>query len=142
MPPPKPKPIVPTGLASSLRLEAEKHVRQRLGVPASQPLPQDVQNLITKTIASEGGDAIDTAINREVLTAIRKVYRPAQLEGFKDKIGGARLGIDTIAQSQDVDAILQRRAELLFKKRQALVTAGFSTAEAMEIVLADLSLQH
>jgi len=140
VPPPRPRPsvVVPT-FANPVRVEVEKRVRQRLNIPANQPLPPKVQTLVADAANAATGKALDLAISRDAEAAIRRVYRPAQLEGFKDKVLAARTGIDLIAQSADVDGILARRAELLLKKREALVTAGFTTQEAMEILLADLS---
>ena len=148
MPTPTPKPPIPKPLIDvpdfkkPVRDEVEKKVRQRFGIPQNKPLPRELDTLIDQVTSTSTGKAIDLAVDRDTDAAIRKAYRPAQLDGFKDKVSAARVGIDLIAQSQDVDSILKRRAELLFKKRQALVTAGFREAEAMEIVLADLSGQR
>jgi len=124
-----------------VRAEVEKRVRLRLGIPDTQALPADVQGLVTDAANAATAKALEVAVGREADTAIQNVYRPAQLKGFQDKVAVARAGIDVIAQSPDVDGILQRRAELLKKKKDALVTAKFTEKEAMEILLADIAHQ-
>jgi hypothetical protein len=44
-----------------------------------------------------------------------------------------------ISESNDVKEIMRKRAEMLAEKKKALETAGFSSEEAMEIVLADIA---
>jgi hypothetical protein len=67
------------------------------------------------------------------------VTRGSLLSRFDDKLQLAASSIGHIGQSNDVDAVLKNRAELLAKKKKALVTAGFSDDEAMEIILADIA---
>ena len=140
---PAPRVVVPVpGFTDPVRTEVEKKVRQRLKLPVGQALPGNIQTLINNAVAETTDKALGLAVNRDVESAIRNVYRPAQMDSFREKVGAARAGIDLIAQSTDVDGILKRRAELLFKKRQALTAAGFTNDEAMQIVLADLSGEH
>lgn len=50
----------------------------------------------------------------------------------------AAASLGHISQSSDVDEVLRKRSELLAKKRDSLVTAGFTNEEAMQILLADI----
>ncbi len=58
---------------------------------------------------------------------------------FRPESGCSPAGLDHIAGSNDVKKILARRAEMLALKKQTLEAAGFTTEEAMEILLADIA---
>jgi hypothetical protein len=82
---------------------------------------------------------VELAVARAAEEAARDVGRANVTARFDDKIKVAADSLGHMTQSNDVDAVLTRRAELLAKKRDALLTVGFSQAEAMQILLADIS---
>lgn len=137
-----------TVTAPSLRVEKlegdidksiTKVMKQRLGLKSNQRLPADVQATIKAAAASASQASIENAIVREASEIATDAARGSVLDRFDLKVDVARVGLDHIAGSNDVKKILARRAEMLATKKQTLETAGFSTEEAMQIVLADIA---
>ena len=126
-------------LQERIRQEVEKRMRTRLGLSPAQPLPSEVSTLIKNTADSAARKAVEMAVVRDAEATAKETARGVMFESFGDKVSAARKGIDFIAQSGDVSGILKRRAELLFAKRKALQDAGFSTEEAMNILLTDIA---
>ena len=83
--------------------------------------------------------AIENAIVREASEIATDTARGSVLDRFDLKVDVARAGLDHIAGSNDVKKILARRAEMLATKKQTLEKAGFTSDEAMEILLADIA---
>jgi hypothetical protein len=136
-PGPRPNLNVPS-LSDRIRQDLEKKVRERLGLSAKEPLPPDVGMLVTNTSQTAASKAIELGVTSDAEALARDAARGVLFESFGEKVSAARTGIDFIAGSNDVSAILTRRAQLLWAKRKALETAGFSNAEAMQILLADI----
>jgi hypothetical protein len=141
MPPRPANPIIPVPPAwtKTVKVEVEKKVRDRLGIPAAQPLPPNLVALVNSKVDAATQARLDVAVGQDVDGAIREASRGVMFAKFTDKVGAARAGIDFIAQSNDVTEILKRRAEMLWAKRKALETAGFAGAEAMQIILGDIA---
>jgi hypothetical protein len=137
-----------TVTAPSLRVEKletdidkalTKTMKQRLGLKANQKLPDDVQATIKAAAASASQASIENAIVRGASEIATDTARGSVLDRFDLKVDLARAGLDHIAGSTDVKKILARRAEMLALKKQSLEKAGFTTDEAMEILLADIA---
>jgi len=137
-----------TVTAPSLRVEKletdidkalTKTMKQRLGLKANQKLPDDVQATIKAAAASASQASIENAIVRGASEIATDTARGSVLDRFDSKVDLARAGLDHIAGSTDVKKILARRAEMLALKKQSLEKAGFTTDEAMEILLADIA---
>lgn len=116
-----------------------KTMKQRLGLKANQKLPDDVQATIKAAAASASQASIENAIVRGASEIATDTARGSVLDRFDLKVDLARAGLDHIAGSTDVKKILARRAEMLALKKQSLEKAGFTTDEAMEILLADIA---
>jgi hypothetical protein len=137
-----------TVTAPSLRVEKletdidksiTKVMKQRLGLKTNQKLPADVQATIKAAAASASQASIENAIVREASEIATGAARGSVLDRFDLKVDVARAGLDHIAGSNDVKKILARRAEMLATKKQTLEKAGFTTEEAMQILLADIA---
>ncbi|MDX2344498.1 MAG: hypothetical protein QNL12_12575 [Acidimicrobiia bacterium] len=137
-----------TVTAPSLRMESlesdidksiTKVMKSRLGLRSNQKLPPDVQATIKNAAASASQASIENAIVREASEIATGTARGSVLDRFDLKVDVARAGLDHIAGSNDVKKILARRAEMLATKKDTLEKAGFSTEEAMQIVLADIA---
>ncbi len=140
MPSPTPSPsgdLVPA-LTDRLRAEVGQSVRKRLGLAAGAPIPPSVQSIIDTAVLTASRQAIELGVTKDAEQAANDTSVQVVFDGFAEKVSVARQGIDLIQGSQDVQAILQRRAELLWAKRRALEAAGFSSTEAMQIILAEL----
>ena len=113
-------------------------MRKRLGIAAGAPMPNELKQLISKEVAASA-TVLQTKVAAEVQSTFGELAQARTVERFKSNAALANAGITAIAATSDVDQILKKRAELLFKKRSALQTAGFSLEEAMQIVLADIA---
>jgi hypothetical protein len=127
-----------TALESDIQKTVSKRMGERLGVaPAS--LPADLKNVISTAAAAAAQRAVELAVTSDVNEAVGDVTRGSVLGRFDARVDLARKGLDHIAGSNDVKAIMRQRAQMLAEKKQALETAGFSSEEAMEILLADIA---
>jgi len=132
-----PQPLPPR-VAANLATEVETKLRKRFGLAAADATPAALKTLINKEIAA-AAPALKGKVTAEVEGAIAGVGQARTIERFKENLGFAKNGLSAISAASEVTDILKQRAELLFKKKTALVTAGFSAAEAMEILLADIA---
>ncbi len=117
----------------------EEMMRSRLGIRPSEGLPPEVSALARSAAETAAAKATELAVVQEAEEAAKTVVRGDVLKRFDSKIDLAAQGMNHIAGSQDVEDILKNRAELLAKKKKALVDAGFTDDEAMQIVLADIT---
>jgi hypothetical protein len=137
------RPIVPSTLRvkaieSDIQKTVSKRMGERLGV-APSALPNDLKNLIMAVSATAAQRAVEFAVTKDIEEAVGDVTRGSILDRFDTRVDVARQGLDHIAASNDVQAIMKKRATMLAQKKQALETAGFSSQEAMDILLADIA---
>jgi hypothetical protein len=111
---------------------------QRLGV-APGSLPSELKALIATTSAAAAQRAVELAVTRDLEEAVGDVTRGSVLGRFDARVDLARKGLDHISASNDVKEIMKKRATMLAEKKKALETAGFSSQEAMDILLADIA---
>lgn len=123
---------------SDIQKVVTKRMEQRLGV-ASGSLPADVKELISTASAAASQRAIEFAVIKDLEEAVGDVSRGSVLDRFDARVDVARKGLDHISASNDVQQIMKKRATLLADKKKALENAGFSTQEAMDILLADIA---
>ncbi len=126
-------------LESDIDKSLTKTMKQRLGLKSNQRLPADVQATIKAAAATASQTAMENAIVRQASELAIDTARGSVLDRFDLKVDVARAGLDHIAGSNDVKKILARRAEMLATKKQTLEKAGFTTDEAMQILLADIA---
>jgi hypothetical protein len=125
-------------LTSRIREGVTRSVRKRLGLGANAPLPASLTAVIDQTVRDASRKAIELGVTKDAEQAAGDASRRVVLDGFVDKVSAAREGIEIIQRSEDVQLILRKRAELLWAKKRALETAGFSAEDAMRILLAEL----
>lgn len=124
-------------IEDELRRKVETDVRSTLGIEGA--LPEDVKEIIASASATAASKSVELAVSRATEQIAGEVGRKNVLGRFDDKIKVAAESMVHISQSNQVDEVLKRRSELLAKKRDSLVTAGFSNEEAMQILLADIA---
>ena len=135
--------IVPSTLrVQALERDIQKVVSKRMGerlgvTPGS--LPNDLKGVIETASAAAAQRAVDLAVTKDLEEAVGDVTRGSVLGRFDARVGLARQGLDHISASNDVKQIMRKRAEMLAEKKKALEAAGFSTQEAMDILLADIA---
>lgn len=132
-----PRPIRVESIESALRRSVEADVKKSLGITGA--VPQEVKEIIATASTSAASKSVELAVARATEQAAADIGRQNVLTRFDDKIKVAADSMVHISQSNEVDEVLKRRADLLAKKRDALVTAGFTNEEAMQILLADIA---
>ena len=137
------RPIVPStlrvqALESDIQKVVAKRMGERLGVAAGS-LPNELKSVISTASAAAAQRAVELAVTRDIDEAVGDVTRGSVLNRFDARVDLARKGLDHISASNDVKQIMTRRAEMLAEKKRALETAGFSSEEAMDIILADIA---
>lgn len=126
-------------LEADIKTAVEEKMRSRLGIKPSEGLPPEVTALARSAAETAAAKATELAVIQEAEEAARATVRGDVLKRFDTKVDLAARGMEHISKSSDVEDILKRRAELLARKKQALVDAGFTNDEAMQIVLADIA---
>lgn len=139
---------VPTGrfvvsrdskVEQQIRRSVEKSMKTSLGLKGNQKLPPDVAALINSTSVAAASKAVELQVAKDAEDAAREFQRGDVLSRFTDKAKLAEQGLVHISNSSEVDQILNKRAEMLAAKKAALETAGFTSSEAMSILLADIA---
>jgi hypothetical protein len=115
-----------------------RRMGERLGVAANR-LPADVKDVIATASAAAAQRSVELAVTKDVDEAIGDITRGSVLDKFDSRVDLARKGLDHIAGSSDVKRIMTKRAQMLAEKKKALVAAGFTDEESMEILLADIA---
>jgi hypothetical protein len=135
--PPHPGANAPA-LTEKIREDVTRSLRKRLGLADGEVILAQLLPMIDEAAASAADNTVKLGLQADAEAAAKDIARPVMFDGFLDKMSAARQGIELIGGSDDVKAILRRRAELLWAKKQSLEAAGFDTAAAMQIILAEL----
>lgn len=112
-------------------------VKARLGLQGD--LPAEVTEVVRTAASAAAASAVELTVADAAQQAARDVGRASITSRFDDKIKVAADSLAHISASNEVDEVLRKRSELLAKKRDSLVAAGFSGEEAMQILLADIA---
>lgn len=126
-----------SSVENAIRKDIEATVRKRLSLAGT--LPADLKELADSAARAAAATSVELAVTHAAEEAARDIGRATLFDRFDEKIKVAAGSLSHIGQSNDVDAVLKSRSELLAKKRNALVEAGFSNDEAMQILLADIA---
>jgi hypothetical protein len=147
MTPPHP-PLPPSGaslpdsILADLDKKVEQSVRRRLGLAPGAATPVELKKIVMDQVRSVASAAIQNRATADVQSELAQMGEARMQERILQNIGAASRVITKIAGAgQDVNEILKQRAELLFKKKTALETAGFTPDQAMRIVLADITVK-
>lgn len=119
-----------------LRASMADKLKAQLGVGE---LSDELRTAVDAAAAGAARQVVELGLGRVADDAAREISRGNLLNRFDSKLAAAAASIGHIGQSSEVDKVLRTRAELLAKKKQSLVAAGFDDAEAMQIVLADIA---
>ncbi len=137
------RPIVPATLRvqaieGDIQKVVSKRMGERLGV-APGSIPTELKSVIGAASAAAAQRAVELAVTKDIDEAVGDVTRGSVLGRFDARVDLARAGLDHISASNDVKQIMKKRADMLAEKKKALETAGFTSQEAMEILLADIA---
>ena len=118
---------------------ATKAVAKKMGVREDK-LPASVKDAIvtaaTKIIDTRTKAVIQGDVDRAVKEEILKGTSPLSMLDMR--VVAAKQGIAHINADPNVDSVLQDTAALLWKKYNALKTAGFSETQAFDLLLAEI----
>jgi len=118
---------------------ATKSVAQKMGVKEDQ-LPASVKTAIktatTNAIETRTKAIIQRDVDKSVKDTILKGVSP--LDMLDTRVIAAKEGIAHIRTDPNVDSVLQDTSTLLWKKFNALKTAGFSETQAFDLLLAEV----
>lgn len=120
----------------TIRKDMVAAVRTQLSLQGD--LPPEIKQAVETTAKTAAASAVELSVARAAEEATRDVGRQNLTSRFDEKLKVAADSLGHISQSNEVDEVLRKRSELLAKKRDSLVAAGFSGEEAMQILLADI----
>lgn len=127
-----------SSIEQDVRKTVEKSMKQTLGLTGNQKLPADVSALISSAAVTAASKAVELQIAIDAERAVKDIGKRDVLTRFTEKAKLAEQGLVHISQSSEVDQILKKRAQLLAAKKTSLESAGFTSTEAMSIILADI----
>jgi hypothetical protein len=110
-----------TPLDKRINDELTTGVRRRLALAEREAVPAEIQRLVDSAAREVAAGSLATAVVREV----------TNLRSLNGSIGNV--------DSKPADAAVLREAERLAGKKQALRLAGFSSDEAMRILVAEVT---
>jgi hypothetical protein len=118
-----------TPLESQIRDEVIVRVKRRLGLAERDRVPVEVQALVDSAAREVAESSIALAVMREVAGAAERLARRSAHEA----------GPEAAAVADFSDLPLLREAEYLAAKKKALQAAGFSSDDAMRILVAEVT---
>lgn len=117
-------------LENRIKEEVTAGMKQRLGLAESERIPAPVQDLVDSAARDAAENAVEIAVIREVEDVTTRLARgPGRSDGSK-------------SPTTSSDVSLLKEAEQLAAKKKALEAAGFSSDEAMRILIAEVVGGH
>jgi hypothetical protein len=104
-------------------------MKERLGLPEGEKIPAPVQDLVDSAAKDAAENSIEIAVIREVEKAATKLARATPTATSRSPTAPS-----------DVSLLLD--AEQLAARKKALEGAGFSSDEAMRILIAEVTAGH
>jgi hypothetical protein len=124
---------------ADIKRSVDKAMKKRLGLKGNQRLPGDVAALITSASAAAASRSMELEVLRGAEEAARGFTAGDPVARFTAKAKLADRSLVAISKSTEVENILKKRAQMLASKKKSLEDAGFSSDEAMTILLADIA---
>jgi hypothetical protein len=117
--------VTATPLENRIKQEVTVGIKRRLGLREGEKVPAGVQGLVNSAAHEVAESSIATSVLREVEEVAKRLGRSWDRDG-------------TEAVTSFSDMALLAEAEYLATKRKALQAAGFSSDEAMRILVAEV----
>jgi hypothetical protein len=128
---------VAPSLFSQATSQVEKNLKVRLGLPPDQPLPAQIKQITDSEIKTALATSLSETVKTEVGVTVKGTLKGQGFSIFDERIKTAALSSEHIRGSDDVARILKQKADLMFAKKKAYIDAGFTTQEAMDLMLAE-----
>jgi hypothetical protein len=116
-----------TPLENQIKDEVTEAMKQRLNLAGSESVPAPIQEIVDSAAREIAESSIANAVIQEVESVTRRLGRNPK---------HVRNGAQAVATS---DPPLLREAEYLAAKKKALQATGFSSEEAMRILVAEVA---
>lgn len=139
-----PAPAAPGPLVRRITREATVQMRRQLGLAERARLPDGIKPLIDAAARDIVESALDVAVAREVAGTAERMARSAR-RGSNNASTPSDLSLLEAGLSfrlSDVSRPLLEKAKALAAEKNALETAGFSSEEAMQILVAEIAARR
>ena len=131
---------MPNPLEAKISSDIEKKLKAKLGIPDAKPLPAAFKTVIDKVSKEVDISATERFVKKEALQVGKQYYREMSIkDAMSVRLSSALQGIQLVSQSADLQKMIDENAKMLFAKKTALETAGFSKDEAFQLILAEVS---
>jgi hypothetical protein len=100
-------------------------------------LPAQIKQITDSEIKTALATSLAETVKTEVGATVKGTLKGQGFSIFDERIKTAAISAEHIRGSDDVAKILKQKADLMFAKRKSYVDAGFSTQEAMDLLLAE-----
>jgi hypothetical protein len=79
-------------------------------------------------------------VKKEALLLGKDFYRDKSIQtAMNSRLSSALKGVQLVSQSADLQKMIDENAKMLFSKKQALENAGFTSDQAFQLILAEVS---
>jgi len=127
-------------LEKKIAADVEKKLRTRMGIPDSQPLPANLKAIVDKTAKDMELSASERFVKKEAMLLGKQYFREVTPQtAIASRLSNALKGVQMVSGSSDLQKMIEENAKMLFAKKTALETAGFTAAEAFQLILAEVS---
>jgi hypothetical protein len=116
-------------LENRIKEEVTAGMKQRLGLSESERIPAPIQDLVDAAARDAAENAVEIAVIREV-------------EDVTTRLARGSPGTRSKSPTNLSDVSLLQDAEELAAKKKALEAAGFSSDEALRILIAEIAGGH
>lgn len=116
-------------LENRIKEEVTAGMKQRLGLSESETIPAPIQDLVDAAARDAAENAVEIAVIREV-------------EDVTTRLARGSPGTRSKSPTNLSDVSLLQDAEELAAKKKALEAAGFSSDEALRILIAEIAGGH
>jgi hypothetical protein len=138
-PPVVTRPVGTKSVEEDIKQTVTQRMKERLAVADGGQIPPELQKAIDAAAGAAAQRSLELGLTRDIDEAVSDVTRGSLIGRFDSRVGAARAGLDHIVANDDVQQIMRQRAQMLSQKKKALEDAGFTTEQAMEILLADIA---
>jgi hypothetical protein len=131
----------PGPLVQSITREAAAQMRRRLGLAERARLPDGIKHMIETAARETVETALALAVGREVTATAKRMVRDSRSRSNDCSAPSDLPLLDEglSLRSVDVSRPLLERAKGLAAEKHALEAAGFSSEEAMRILVAEIA---
>jgi 5-methylthioribose kinase len=128
---PAPAPAAATSLESQIKREVTARIRRRLGLAERESVPEEIQGIVDSVAREIVESSVSNAVIQEVETVVKRLGSSASVSDLPLLQEAEHLAA--------TDLPLLQEAEHLAAKKKALQATGFSSEEAMRILVAEVS---